>query len=66
MIPLRNSLIRHCEVSDATAATAVATEGRWWWLKRTFLDCRGRQGSLAKTSPVGLSACIFGLKKCSP
>jgi len=35
------SLIRRCEVFDATAATAVAIQGRWW-LGRTSLDCLGR------------------------
>jgi len=50
----RKCLIRHCEVFDATAAMAVAIQGRWRWLGRT---------SLAMTSLVGSSACIFGLKK---
>jgi len=49
----RKSLIRHCEVFGATAATAVATQGHWW-PGRTSHYCRGRLRLPRKDAPVGV------------
>jgi len=62
----RKSLIRRCEVFGATAATAVAILGRWWWLKRTSLDCRGRLRLPRKDQSYSTAAGTARLRSISP